>query len=233
MCSDICAVSRDAAFTGSYHVGPSVMKTLRQEDRLVLVPESEAERTALAAWRAAHDDFAFALRPDADDGVTLVGLGPRLEACREPINVTSMSPEPIRLIANFAPTPFELDGMHYACVEAFWQSLRFPPEERAAIAALHGGAAKGRSAQRPYGSHVIYGEREIPVGAYEHWQLMRRACRAKFEQNADAHAVLLGTGERPLIHVVRPDSRTIPGVIMASIWMELRGRLRATPGASA
>jgi hypothetical protein len=80
--------------------------------------------------------------------------------------------------------------------------------------------------RQPYGSHVEYDGRMIPVGAFDHWQLMRRACRAKFEQNADARSVLLGTDERPLIHVVRPDSRTIPGVIMAEIWMSLRAQLR-------
>ena len=209
------------------------MKTLLQPNRLVLVPETEEERAALAAWRSANEDHAFAMQPNAGTGATLAGLGPRLEACREPINVTSLSPDPIGLIANFAPTPIELDGVRYACVEAFWQSLRFPLDERPAIAALDGGAAKGQGSQRPYGSHVTYGGSEIPVGAYEHWQLMRRACRAKFEQNADARAALLGTGERPLIHVVKHDSRTIPGVIMASIWMALRKSLRRASDGSA
>jgi hypothetical protein len=111
------------------------MRTLLQPNRLVLIPETEDEREALASWRAAHGDFAFAMQPNSGAGATLAGLGSRLEACREPINVTSMSPDPIRLISNFARTPFDLDGMRYACVEAFWQSLRFPPEERAAIAA--------------------------------------------------------------------------------------------------
>jgi predicted NAD-dependent protein-ADP-ribosyltransferase YbiA (DUF1768 family) len=56
---------------------------------------------------------------------------------------------------------------------------------------------------------------------------MRRACLAKFTQNADAATALRATGERPLIHVVRRDSRTIPGVVMAAIWMDLRGGLRS------
>jgi len=37
--------------------------------------------------------------------------------------------------------------------------------------------------------------------------------------------VLLATGERPLVHHVPRDSRTIPGVIMAEIWMALRSEL--------
>ena len=153
--------------------------------------------------------------------------------CRTPINVTSGSPDPIRLIANFALTPFELDGVRYACVEAFWQSLRFPPEERPRLATLAGPVAKQESNKQPYGSHIIYGGQTIPVGTFEHWQLMRRACAAKFAQSADARAALLGTGDRPLIHVVRHDSRTIPGVIMAEIWMQLRAQLRGGRSESA
>lgn len=64
------------------------MKTLLQPDALVLVPESDEERVALAAWKAAHDGFAFAAVENAGTGATLTALGPRVEACREPINVT-------------------------------------------------------------------------------------------------------------------------------------------------
>jgi predicted NAD-dependent protein-ADP-ribosyltransferase YbiA (DUF1768 family) len=205
------------------------MKVLLQSNGLVLVPEAEEEREALAVWKAVHADFAFATVENSGAGATLTALGPRAEVCREPINVTSNSPDPIRLIANFAPTPFELDSERYACVEAFWQSLRFPLEERPRIAALAGPIAKQESEKQPYGGHVVYGGQTIAVGAFDHWQLMRRACQAKFEQNENARTALLATGDRPLIHVVRRDSRTIPGVIMAEIWMQLRARLRHSP----
>ncbi len=56
---------------------------------------------------------------------------------------------------------------------------------------------------------------------------MARACRAKFAQHPGARAALLATGERPLTHRVRRDSLTIPGALMADIWMQLRKRLRA------
>ncbi|MBS0243478.1 MAG: hypothetical protein JSS20_14970, partial [Proteobacteria bacterium] len=72
---------------------------------------------------------------------------------------------------------------------------------------------------------ITYRGASVPVGTYAHWQLMARACLAKFEQNIDARAALLGTGTRPLEHRVRRDSRTIPGVIMADIWMRIRGQL--------
>jgi predicted NAD-dependent protein-ADP-ribosyltransferase YbiA (DUF1768 family) len=202
------------------------MKTLLEPSLLVLLPETDEEAAALAAWKAAHGGFAFATVANPGAGATLSALGPVAEACREPINVTSNSPDPIRLIANFAPTPFALDGERYACVEAFWQSLRFPIAERPRIAVMDGRAAKAASDAQPYGTHVTYGGEAIAVGTFAHWQLMRRACAAKFAQNVDARAALLGTGERPLIHVVRRDSRTIPGVIMAQIWMQLRAQLR-------
>ena len=62
----------------------------------------------------------------------------------EPINVTSRSPDPtVRLIANLAHTPFELDGHAYASVEAFWQGLKFPDaERRRQISPLHELAAR-------------------------------------------------------------------------------------------
>src|SRR5262245_23728784 len=130
------------------------MKTLLRPDCLVLVPDSDEEHAALAAWKSAHAGVAFAAIENSGAGATLTALGPIAEACREPINVTSDSPDPIRLIANFAPTPFELDGMRYACVEAFWQSLRFPAGERARIAALAGALAKRESSKQPYGTHI-------------------------------------------------------------------------------
>ncbi len=203
------------------------MKVLLQHGRIIVIPLHEEERIELESWKSEHQGLAFLAVSNSGSGATLVSLGQQEEACRVPINVTSASPSPINLIANFAPTPFELDGRCYACVEAFWQSLRFPPAERSRIAALDGNAAKRESETQPYQSTVTYEGRSIAVGTFDHWQLMRRACKAKFKQNASARAALLGTGERPLVHIVRRDSRTIPGVIMADIWMKIRRELGA------
>jgi hypothetical protein len=51
---------------------------------------------------------------------------------------------------------------------------------------------------------------------------MERASRAKFEQNEEAAQALVSTGTRPLIHRMRDDSRSIPGVVMAEIWTRIR-----------
>jgi predicted NAD-dependent protein-ADP-ribosyltransferase YbiA (DUF1768 family) len=154
-------------------------------------------------------------------------LGPREEACREPINVYFGSePSPWRAISNLAHTPFVLHGRSYASVEGFWQGLKRPDEEsRARIAALWGGEARkaGTKAQQPT---FVYEGRSCFFGGADHHDLMREACRAKFTQSAVARAALLASGERPLTHQVRRDSRTIPGALLADIWMKLRAELR-------
>jgi hypothetical protein len=55
---------------------------------------------------------------------------------------------------------------------------------------------------------------------------MERACQSKFTQNDEAREALLATGRRPLQHKLRRDSKSIPGVIMADIWMRIRSKLR-------
>jgi predicted NAD-dependent protein-ADP-ribosyltransferase YbiA (DUF1768 family) len=195
----------------------------RDADGLSIVAETDGERGWLAG--AAGDVFHAVV---AGDGrVRLERLGPRATACREPINVWAGSPDPaLRLIGNFAATPFVLDDAGYASVEGFWQGLRCAsPAERRRIATLDGEAAKAAGEAHPYGAVVRYDGREIPVGTWAHWELMRRACWAKFTQHAAARAALLATAPRPIEHRVPRDSRTIPGVVMADIWMEIRARL--------
>jgi hypothetical protein len=123
-------------------------------------------------------------------------------------------------------TPFTLDGQSYASVEGFWQGLKFVDgAERRRIGQLYGGQAKQAGRMAPAAETIAYAGRAVRVGTSAHWYLMERACAAKFSQNEAARAALLGTGRRPLAHHLRRDSRTIPGVIMADIWMRLRAKL--------
>lgn len=208
------------------------MKALLKRGVIVLVPEAEDEPEAFAAWREAATDHVFVLHAQPRGGTVLHDLGPREEACREPLNVGYRSPDwRITLISNFAPTPFELDGRVYASVEGFWQGLKFPAEaDRRRIAQLYAGTAKraGEDAV-PAETFEYEGERIVP-GTHAHWTLMERACWAKFSQNEDARSALLATGDRPITHVMRRDSTTIPGAIMAEIWMRIRKRLRQAEG---
>lgn len=195
--------------------------------QLVLVPESSAERAEIAAWKSAHVGHVFVLRVDHGSGLAFSDLGPRDVACREPINVVSTHKDPqIRLLSNFATTPFVLNGQPYQSVEGFWQGLKFADEaDRRRLATLSGIEAKRAGRKQGAGDTFFYGGQPIRVGTRDHWDLMEQANWAKFTQSAEARQALLATAPRPLIHRVRKDSRTIPGVIMADIWMRIRDRL--------
>lgn len=203
------------------------MKTLLQDERLVLIPETTAEAAELAAWRERHAQHVLLVPAEQHRGLALADLGVKEAACREPINVISTHRDPgIRILSNFATTPFELDGRPYRTVEGFWQGLRFDDEaERVRLSQATGIVAKRAGRERPYGAFVNYGGCAVRVGSPDHWALMERACQAKFTQSDAARAALVATAPRPLEHRVRRDSKSIPGVIMANIWMRIRARL--------
>lgn len=205
------------------------MRTVFKSELLILIPETDAEAAQLTGWKADREGHVLAFNQNAGNGVAIRSLGLRDDVCREPINVTSRHPDPqVKLIGNLAATAFDLDGRHYASVEGFWQGLKFPKQsDRDRVAALSGLEAKRAGDAAAYGETVEYDGQLVVVGAWGHWQLMRLACEAKFTQNWEARSALLATGDRPLVHRVRKDSRTIPGVIMSEIWMRLRAKLRA------
>ncbi len=202
------------------------MRLIAKPGILILAPDDAAEADTLGALGQAQAGRAYLLS-HSGSGIQLIDLGPEDEARARPINITADAPPPFDLISNFAHTPFELDGARFASVEGFWQSLRVDdPAERTRIAALHGTDAKRATGTAARRETFVHGGRTIHAGTYAHWRLMRRAVIAKFAQNAEARAALLATGTRPLTHKVRSDSRTIPGVIMADIWMAVRRRIR-------
>jgi predicted NAD-dependent protein-ADP-ribosyltransferase YbiA (DUF1768 family) len=204
------------------------MKVILKPGVLILVPETATETADLRSWKTATGGHVLFARQDAGEGAALMDIGAKPDACNEPIQVSSMVKDPaIKLIGNFADTPFIMDEREYASVESFWQSLKFADEaDRRRIAALPGRQARGAGEASGYGATIIYADESIPVGAWRHWALMERACMAKFTQNDNARDALLATGRRPLQHKMRRDSRSIPGVIMADIWMKIRRRLR-------
>lgn len=215
------------------------VKTVFKDRYLVVVPESADEQLELAAWLEGREGrmFALASRPgeiETPRGLALRDVGPREEICREPINVTSRAADPqVRLISNFAPAPFELDGRAYASVEGFWQGLKYPKAaDRRRVAALVAGEAKRAGEDIDYEATLEYEGRTIVPGTWDHWQLMHAACWAKFSQHDESRAALLSTGNRPLTHIMRHDSHTIPGAIMAEIWMKVRARLRSPRGSA-
>jgi hypothetical protein len=85
---------------------------VRLKDNLIVITaETPEEQATIAVWGKGADGNVFVLNQQDQRSFRLTGLGPRPEACREPINVTFRSRDPrIRLISNLAHTPFELDG---------------------------------------------------------------------------------------------------------------------------
>lgn len=202
---------------------------LRESGKIVLIPENDVDRATLDAFTRTRAGHAFHLEAFATQA-TLTDLGDAATLLGEPLNITSQSPPPLDLISNFAATPFHLDGADYASVEGFWQSLRHPEgEARRHVAALSGAAAK-KAGVGPAPERFAYRGRSLLWGTHDHWMLMRSACAAKFAQHTAARDALVGTGDRILEHRLRRDSRSIPGALMAQIWMDIRRRLRASEG---
>jgi len=204
-----------------------MMKALLKSGVIVLVPEPDDDTDSFADWRAAATEHVFVLRAQERGGTVLHDLGPREDACREPLNIGYRSTDwRITLISNFAPTPFELDGRVYASVEGFWQGLKFPSAaDRRRVAQLYGGAAKRAGEEAIPAESFKYEGQRITPGTHAHWKLMEWACWAKFTQHDEARSALVATGARPLTHVMRRDSTTIPGAIMSQIWTRIRTRL--------
>ena len=199
-----------------------------KDNLLVVTAENEQERESLVSWGGSLDGYVFRLALQDSQTFRLTAVGPEEEACREPINVTSRCPDQaIQLISNFAHTPFELNGQRYGSVESFWQGLKYPDELiRQEIAPLYGKDAMLAGAHAIPSDTFVYEGQKIRVGTADHWHLMTLACRAKFSQCEQARIALLATGQRPLMHRTRKDCRTIPGVVLADIWMRIRHRLR-------
>jgi len=199
---------------------------VRLRKDLLVVSPGETGPEKLAGWLRAHGGQVFRLR-NVGGAAVFHAIGPEDEACRKPINISSRSPMPLRLASNFAHTPFVLDDKDYASVEGFWQGLKFPQAaDRLRLASLHGDEARDAGLSAAAADAFDYAGRLIRTGTFEHWQLMERACVAKFEQNPAARDALLSTGRRPITHRVTPDSRNIPGAIMAEIWTRIREQFR-------
>jgi predicted NAD-dependent protein-ADP-ribosyltransferase YbiA (DUF1768 family) len=203
------------------------MRVILKPGMLVVVAETDLEREAWADWRQSVDGHAFHFTGSSDGGGPFRDIGPLEAACREPINVVfKQVEERWRPISNLAHTPFTLDGRNYASVEGFWQGLKFESEtERARVAKLSGMAAKQVGAPRSTTGSFHYEGRVCALGGPEHHRLMLRACWAKFSLHGEARKALLATGDRILCHRTPRDSETIPGALMADIWMRIRGRL--------
>ena len=121
------------------------------------------------------------------------------------MNIGSGSGGPAGKCSNFPPSPFTLDGVECASAEGFIQAIKHPdPEMQKVICQLVGRAAKFKGKKlnkKVRRTGMVYWQgREIVFRSQEHMDLIERALRAKFTQNASSRRALLATGNATLTH---------------------------------
>lgn len=166
---------------------------------------------------------------EGPDGARLLRIIPRPRPDDCPLNVASQSKEGMgRRFSNFAQSRFNLDGIKYGSVEAFYTCLKITdPARRAEVAKLHGSAAKaaGREFKSKTGSYM---EQTFELGSPEHHALVKRAIMAKFEQNAELGQALVQSHPRPITHNTgRPESpkTNYPAAVFIKTLTEVRDTL--------
>lgn len=130
-------------------------------------------------------------------------------------------------LSNFAETPFVLDGQEYASIEAFYVSLRYPADQRADIAKLSGLAAK-RAGRVSHDGQTVYNGETIKFGSPEHHELVKRALRAKIEQNPELLASFVASKPKPIYHDTGHAEKPhafYPNVVFARHLTEIRDEL--------
>lgn len=138
---------------------------------------------------------------------------------------------PYGWMSNFAPYPIELEGKVWPTSEHYFQASKFPGSDHAeAIRQQRSpmiAARMGRSRQHP-----LRADWEDVKEA-----IMRAAVLAKFSQHADLRALLLETGDAPLVEHTANDSYWANGGDgnglnrLGVILMEVRQQLRSlSPG---
>lgn len=156
------------------------------------------------------------------------------------------------VFSNFAATSFVLDHQSYASVEGFWQMMKFPDvllandpradptyvwsNTRDQVAAMVGFEAKdagneGSKVMKDLGINwVSYQGKQMEYRTSEkgeHYKLIRKAMRAKLNQNQEVKDLLLKTGDL----ILKPDHEQGEDVPPAwkyfDIWMEFREELRS------
>lgn len=154
------------------------------------------------------------------------------------------------IFSNFSATPFKVDDEIYASVEGFWQLMKYPDYElendprknsqfiwelsRKDVASLSGFEAKsagnvGSEVMKKLeinwvsfkGQQMIY--RTPEKG--EHYDLIRKAMKAKLEQTEGLKELLLKTGSLILLPDHDQGASPPPAWKYFEIWMEFRDEL--------
>lgn len=126
--------------------------------------------------------------------------------------------------SNFYPDAFQIDGIWFASVEAFYVYILFAPDdpvrEQARVLVAFAAKKFGRRAERKY---VWWQGLQMNFGSPEHHALLDRAIRARFEQNPDAMQSLRALRGYEILHDTGgPDSVGLPAAIFCDILTRIR-----------
>ena len=149
------------------------------------------------------------------------------------IRFYSTRERPYGCFSNFSRHRFELDGAWWPTSEHYFQAQKFAGTPH---------AERVRQARTPAGAAAIGRDRSLPLRP--DWDVvkddaMRRAVRRKFEAHDDIRAVLLATGDEPIVEDAPRDAYWGCGADgqgqnkLGRILMEVRAALRRQAEAAA
>lgn len=156
------------------------------------------------------------------------------------------------IFSNFAATEFDFEDVVYASVEGFWQMMKYPDSliesdprnnpsfgwelSREEVGALADFEAKDAG---KVGSKVMkdldinwvsYKGRQLEYRTSEkgeHYDLIRKAMRAKLDQHENVQTLLLKTGDLVLRSDHDQGANPPPAWMYYDIWMEFRAELQS------
>ena len=127
------------------------------------------------------------------------------------MDIRSGKSYPSSALSNFAPHPFEIDGVSCNSMEGFLQSLKFKnPDMQKEVCKLVGYAAKQKGRNKRWDGTLWWQGEEVDRFADEYQELLDRAYGALCE-NKKFRKALLATGDAVLTHSIgrRKQSDTI------------------------
>lgn len=121
------------------------------------------------------------------------------------MDIKSGNEYPSRALSNFAPHPFELDGIKINSMEGFLQSLKFKEQDmQEYICTLVGFKAKKAGSKKNWHQkQILYWKgTEYPRKSTEYQDLLDKAYNSLFSQNIKARAALLATNGANITHSI-------------------------------
>ncbi len=165
----------------------------------------------------------------------------------EPPYVILSKRNELGLLSNFAATPFVLDDKRYGSLEGFWQSLKYPEdhqdiryplarwpykredvEKMEAFEAKKAGDFGSKVMKKNNINWVTYQSKKMEYkepGRGKFYQIIRRAMKAKVDQNPQVKEVLRKTGNLILLPDHKQGENPPEAWQYHKIYMEMRNSL--------